>query len=249
MQVQPLTSDGKIPDLVRQITNALGGVISITYSTLSNPAVYRPGAPAAYPNASARRYVAHLSPAQFPTQEVIGRAICVVSGYTLSSDARMNRYAYERRFAMQYEDARIGLTGRGWQGFAKVTTTDLDTGLLRVQRYLQDFPYQGRLAGESAEVDTTGSDGKVTVRRLGRTVHVYQAVQPTATAKVQEVRKMGPWPGTTKGRAGLRGGHQPSLRRLWQSDWQRLAWLRERDRSGCRQPGRRVSRRGAAGHG
>ena len=191
MQVQPLTSDGKIPDLVRQITNALGGVISITYSTLSNPAVYRPGAPAAYPNASARRYVAHLSPAQFPTQEVIGRAICVVSGYTLSSDARMNRYAYERRFAMQYEDARIGLTGRGWQGFAKVTTTDLDTGLLRVQRYLQDFPYQGRLAGESAEVDTTGSDGKVTVRRLGRTVHVYQAVQPTATAKVQEVRKMG----------------------------------------------------------
>lgn len=191
VQVQPLTSDGKIPDLVRQITNALGGVISITYSTLSNPAVYRPGAPAAYPNASARRYVAHLSPAQFPTQEVIGRAICVVSGYTLSSDARMNRYAYERRFAMQYEDARIGLTGRGWQGFAKVTTTDLDTGLLRVQRYLQDFPYQGRLAGESAEVDTTGSDGKVTVRRLGRTVHVYQAVQPTATAKVQEVRKMG----------------------------------------------------------
>ena len=29
------------------------------------------------------------------------------------------------------------------------------------------------------------------MRRLGRTVHVYQAVQPTATAKVQEVRKMG----------------------------------------------------------
>ena len=58
VQVQPLTSDGKIPDLVRQITNALGGVISITYSTLSNPAVYRPGAPAAYPNASARRHVA-----------------------------------------------------------------------------------------------------------------------------------------------------------------------------------------------
>ena len=77
-----------------------------------------------------------------------------------------------------------------------MTTTDLDTGLLRVQRRI--FRTRGRLAGESAEVDTTGSDGKVTVRRLGRTVHVYQAVQPTATAKVQ-VRKMGAWPGTTKG--------------------------------------------------
>ena len=70
--------------------------------------------------------------------------------------------------------------------------------MLRVQRYLQDFPYQGRLAGESAEVDTTGSDGKVTVRRLGRTVHVYQAVQPTATAKV---RKSGRWgPGARRAR-------------------------------------------------
>ena len=31
----------------------------------------------------------------------------------------MNRYAYERRFAMQYEDARIGLTGRGGRGLPR----------------------------------------------------------------------------------------------------------------------------------
>ena len=112
VQVQPLTSDGKIPDLVRQITNA--GRRDFHH-------VFDPEQSRGLSSRSAGRlsqcqraaHVAHLSPAQFPTQEVIGRAICVVSGYTLSSDARMNRYAYERRFAMQYEDARIGLTGRG----------------------------------------------------------------------------------------------------------------------------------------
>ncbi|VWD50127.1 Rhs1 protein [Burkholderia lata] len=193
---QPLLSTGPVPDLVNQITNGLGGRVSIHYTSLSDSGTYCLDARLAYPHVSARRYPAHLSPAQFPTQEVIGQAIYVVSNYTLTNDDKVNRYAYARSFRMHYANARIDLNGRGWEGFGEVESTDLQTGLRHVQRYLQDFPYLGHLASECLEADASISqDVRVTAARrdvvLGLSVNTYQASRPVPAAAVYEVRRTG----------------------------------------------------------
>ncbi|WP_446901337.1 FG-GAP-like repeat-containing protein [Burkholderia sp. YIM B11467] len=187
VQVQPFLSAGPMPDLLNQITNGLGGSVSIRYATLSDPDTYHSDAVSSYPHVSARRYPARLSPAQFPTQDVIGQAISVVSGYTLTNDAQANRYAYTRSFRMRYANARIDLGGHGWEGFGEVTSVDLQTGLRRVQRYLQDFPYLGCLAGERMEADLAA--GGVMV--LGCLANTYQAPQPVPAAAAYEVRRTG----------------------------------------------------------
>ncbi|AOJ04616.1 hypothetical protein WS70_22720 [Burkholderia mayonis] len=196
VQVQPFLAAGPMPDLLNQITNGLGGSVSIRYATLSDPDTYYSDTRPSYPHASARRYSARLSPAQFPVQEVIGQAINVVSDYTLTNDSQANRYSYIRSFRMRYGNARIDLGGHGWEGFGEVTSTDLQTGLRRVQRYLQDFPYLGHLAGERMEADPTISKdprvtaaGKIVV--LSCSVNTYQAPQPVSTAAAYEVRRTG----------------------------------------------------------
>lgn len=184
MQVQPLLSEGPYPDLVSTITDQLGGQVAISYAPLSDPTVYAPEAQTQqqYPKTTALRYPNHLSPAQFPVQEVLGRAIYVVSGYTLSNDSSLNRFPYSHACQMQYANARIDLTGRGWEGFEIVSKLDVNIGLRTIQTYLQDFPFTGALASVRTEADgTISNDPKVSKSNshvlLGLSLNTYQKVR------------------------------------------------------------------------
>jgi len=146
--VQPFVSSGLYPDLVSTITDQLGGVTSIEYLPLSDPSVYSESGQT-YPATTARRYPNHLSPAQFPMQDVIGRAFYVVSGYTLQNNSSINRFGYTHSYQMTYTDACVDLQGRGWQGFGSVTALDLGTGQEVAHYYLQSFPFTGCLSAST----------------------------------------------------------------------------------------------------
>lgn len=146
--VQPFPSAGPYPDLANSITDQLGNTTTITYAPLTDASVYTETAPV-YPATTVRQYPCILSPVQFPVQNVIGMAQYVVAAYTNSNNAALNRFTYSQSFELQYKDARIDLTGRGWQGFAYVQQTNTGTGLGLVRNYLQAYPFTGVLAAVS----------------------------------------------------------------------------------------------------
>jgi RHS repeat-associated protein len=165
--VQPFPSAGPYPDLANSIIDQLGNTSTISYAPLTDASVYTETAPA-YPATTARQYPCILSPVQFPVQGVIGMAKYVVSAYTFTNDATLNRFPYSQAFAMQYKNARIDLTGRGWQGFEIVQQTNTGTGLTVVKNYLQAFPYTGSLV--SLSKSQNGNE------LLKLTVSTYQSV-------------------------------------------------------------------------
>ncbi|WP_164018971.1 FG-GAP-like repeat-containing protein [Pyxidicoccus trucidator] len=158
----PYASSGETPDLLSSITNALGGVVSIDYAALSDSSVYGPGDPLTFPAGDGARFPNPLTPTQFPVQAVVGRATYVVSRYTQSNDSTANRFAYSTTNTLTYAGAQLDLLGRGWQGFQTVSNLSLDTGLVTVDTYNQDFPCTGTKASTRIEANGThASDPRV----------------------------------------------------------------------------------------
>ena len=147
--IVPYTSAGLYPDLISSITNPLGGIATIAYAPLTDPDVYSADAAPVYPAATGRQYPNALSPAQFPVQSVIGQALYVVSGYVLSNDSSLSRFAYSNAYSFNYADAKVDLTGRGWQGFGSISKLNQNSGLCAVKSYNQDYPQTGTIASES----------------------------------------------------------------------------------------------------
>jgi RHS repeat-associated protein len=151
----PYLSSGAYPDMVSAFENALGEKTAVTYTPLSDPAVYGQSDDQAFPATSARRYPSRLTPTAFPAEAVLGQAVYVVAQYAESNDASINRFALGGDFAMHYMDARINLLGRGWEGFGTVVRLDKTCGRKTVQNFNLDFPYTGTLASTRVEADGT----------------------------------------------------------------------------------------------
>ncbi len=149
--VNPYSSAGLYPDLVNSITDMLGCTTAISYLPITDTSVYSQNSESdlQYPKSSGRRYVSHLSPSQYPIQRVIGEAVYVVSQYTVSNDAAINRFPIEKTYLMQYSDAQIDLSGHGWEGFKTVSKTDTSSGLCKAQTYIRNFPYTGSMYSEA----------------------------------------------------------------------------------------------------
>ncbi|SEU34077.1 FG-GAP-like repeat-containing protein [Stigmatella erecta] len=149
----PYTSSGAFPDMVSSFTNALGGTVTVQYAALSDASVYGPGDPLTFPAGEGSRYPNPLMPGQYPVQAVLGRATYVVSRYGQANNAPANRFAYGMTNTVTYAGAQLDLLGRGWQGFKTVTNLSLDTGLVTVDTYNQDFPYTGTKASSRVEAN------------------------------------------------------------------------------------------------
>jgi RHS repeat-associated protein len=146
IEVVPYTSSGAYPDVVSMIVDPLGGSVALTYSPLSDATVYGPGDPLTFPASAGQRYPNPMTPTQYPIQAVIGRATYVVAQYAQRNDPTRNRFTYGTTHTMTYAGGQLDLLGRGWQGFATVTDLTLESGLVTVEAYLQDFPYTGMKA-------------------------------------------------------------------------------------------------------
>ncbi|MGJ4947364.1 RHS repeat-associated core domain-containing protein [Bradyrhizobium sp. HKCCYLS20291] len=145
--ITPFPARGNRPNLVKTLRDPMGAEVSIDYAPLSDARVYAATVRPLYPKTSGLRFPDRLSPALFPVQEILGLALYVVAGYVRRWTPPQTPVAIdleEERFGFQYEDAKLNLSGRGWEGFRKRTTVNFGTGLHKIETYGQDFPFTGR---------------------------------------------------------------------------------------------------------
>ncbi|MET0267511.1 MAG: RHS repeat-associated core domain-containing protein [Duganella sp.] len=114
--------DGQALDLLYQVKNGVGAQSTLTYADgIQGGAVTRSSNPSlAYPQR---------------TVTPVGK---FVTRLTTSNGVSANRSV-----SYQYEDSAIDLSGRGALGFAKVTATDEQTGIITTSTYGQVWPYTG----------------------------------------------------------------------------------------------------------
>lgn len=113
-------------DLLNSITTGLGAVTGLTYESIANSAAYTKGQSAQWPRIDL----------QIP--------MSVVTRQDSSNGIGGN---YSSTYA--YQGAQADLSGHGFQGFAKVDATDLQTNLLQHSYYDQAFPLTGMLSART----------------------------------------------------------------------------------------------------
>jgi RHS repeat-associated protein len=139
------------PDLATSLTNSLGGKTTVSYSPLTNVAVYAETAPPKYPGGKvlgfSQLYVMDRVP------------LYVVSGYTLGNDTARNASGkgYSYSSSLFYTNGRIGLLGFGWQGFETMTIRDAVVGNNLTVAFEQKFPFTGRVRTAVACTATSSS--------------------------------------------------------------------------------------------
>ena len=136
--VTALLSNGGA-DLVKTVTDSLGRDTAITYTQLNDPRVYTKGAGAA-----------------FPEQDVQGPM------YVVQEVATDDGLGGQARTTYSYEGARAHFQGRGFLGFARMTSVDVQTGIETVTDYHQDFPFIGQVAATEQRLSDGTSISRVT---------------------------------------------------------------------------------------
>lgn len=115
------------PDLVTRVNDAAKGEIGIQYAPLTNAngTVYRKGSGAAYP------------------EQEVQNGTWVVSAHQIS-----NGRSVTSRYDYSYQAARLSLMDWGWLGFAGMSITDGQTGIVEERTFSQIFPMIGALTGK-----------------------------------------------------------------------------------------------------
>ena len=154
-------STGRYPGLIARIANGIGGSLDVEFRPISDPSVYSQGPGVAYPVTPALQFPHRLAPSQYPCMAILGAALYVVFAYR-SYSTGPDPLAYDYAYRYSYADGRMDLSGRGWEGFATASRTDLVTGRRVTTRYNQDFPLTGMVAETRVEgVGPYASDPRI----------------------------------------------------------------------------------------
>jgi hypothetical protein len=119
-------ADGGAGDFMQSITTGNGATTNITYSPLTQSAVYSNDTTAAYP----------LQNLQGPM-------------YVVSRVDAPNGLGGSYSSTYHYAGAKSDLTGRGFLGFRQMAVTDLQTNIVHTSNYNQVFPFLGLAASET----------------------------------------------------------------------------------------------------
>ena len=119
-QARTWRNKARVPHLLTDIEDGLGGRWAVTYKPLTDPDVYQRATSATYPEIDV------LPPMQ------------VVSRHTIE-DGRGGVYTFDHR----YEGARIDVSGYGWLGYASTFVADLEAGVTTETAHNQSFPLSG----------------------------------------------------------------------------------------------------------
>lgn len=123
-------SKGEMPDLITKATNGFGNPSAVSYSPLTNNAIYNKEVASYYP------YMNTQTAKQVVTNKT---TIDGLGGNTTTS--------------YKYTDDRIHLAGYGPLGFRKTRSENHDTGLVTDVLYQQGFPYVGMVKTESQKLN------------------------------------------------------------------------------------------------
>jgi hypothetical protein len=140
-------------DLVSTVTTGLGAASTLTYAPLTaGGAVYSKDKTAVYP--------------QMDLQAAL---------YTVGRVDASNGVGGTYSSTYSYAGAKVDLSGRGFLGFRQTTVKDLQTNIINMTSYRQDFPYLGLT---SSSTRTLGSGV------LGRTTNTYSSANAGAPYRV-----------------------------------------------------------------
>jgi RHS repeat-associated protein len=112
---------GALPDLLSGVTDGFGVSVNFTYASTGNYSGYQ-----------------RQNTATYPDQDTSGPLVVVSN--VQASNGIGGSYALQQ---FSYEGARIGVTGRGFLGFAARSWVDSRTGVQQRSEYRQDFPLVG----------------------------------------------------------------------------------------------------------
>lgn len=143
-------SAGAIPDLMTGAVRAAGATYALTYAPLSDPAVYTEtqlSALAQFQNFPP--FASFSAVPEFRSASRLGGFYHVVKIIALSDNPAVGDTAFNYRHQLQYRNGKIDLNGRGWLGFASVTTNSLNGSKQSVNSYRQDFPMIGQLGAST----------------------------------------------------------------------------------------------------
>lgn len=137
---------------ITQIDNGLGNTTKITFKALTDTSVYTRASDANtsnWPNGAAKpNTVFDMAPPSYVVASVSSTA--PVAG----SSAGAVNYSATSSVGYRYSGAKLEAGGRGFLGFASITTTDNQSGVVTKTTYRQDFPFTGQPL--STEVKTAG---------------------------------------------------------------------------------------------
>jgi RHS repeat-associated protein len=136
-------------DLLTRITSSLGVSTSINYSRLTDSAVYTQGAAESYP------------------QQTLNKNALID---VVASIDNANGLGGTNTTSYHYTHGINDLEGRGFLGFAKMTTTESVSGIKTVTSYSQTYPYTGQVLSSVTQVPVGGS--YTTVSELENTMAV-----------------------------------------------------------------------------
>ncbi|PPJ58803.1 hypothetical protein CBER1_08238 [Cercospora berteroae] len=144
-RVVPVYNQANATGLLSWAQDPMGLRSSLTYGCLTDPAVYNPQVDwTRYENTTKDGYT------------VIAAPSLVVTQLQHRNDASINNFDYSVTVKKSYEKARVSVSGRGWQGFQQIHSTNVVDGVLTSEKYHQTWP----LTGTKSQVDTKqASDG------------------------------------------------------------------------------------------
>ncbi|KAF7555925.1 hypothetical protein G7Z17_g1848 [Cylindrodendrum hubeiense] len=122
-------------DLMISTVSPLGMRTDVNYVPLTDPSVYH-----------SSTMWDDFQPLRADSNPILGAPNLVVSSITHSNDTSVNSISFSSSLKKVYKDARTSRLGRGWQGFASITTSNFFEGADPVivdEEFEQDFPLTG----------------------------------------------------------------------------------------------------------
>jgi hypothetical protein len=154
---QAVVSNGTGTDLLKTITTGIGATTTITYQPLTNSSVYSKGNSGAYPI------------------EDVQSSMFVVSQVDTSNGVVPTSGPYSTTYS--YAGAQLDLSGRGFLGFSRASSTDLQTNIVHTTNAHQDYPFIGLTASETKVL------GAVT---LNSVTNCYQVTNASGGGSAQD---------------------------------------------------------------
>jgi RHS repeat-associated protein len=135
---------GPTPDLMTAAVRSAGGSYAVAYAPLSDHTVYsesKAGALAQFQNFSPLTTGATIP--TYRSAAHLAGFYHVVKNLTVNDNPAVGQTAFSYSHQMTYQDGKLDLTGRGWLGFAAVTT-DSGGRKRKISQFVQDFPFIGK---------------------------------------------------------------------------------------------------------
>ncbi|MEM7037043.1 MAG: hypothetical protein AAF570_08705, partial [Bacteroidota bacterium] len=140
----------QFPDLLESVVTGFGGKTVVTYTPMTDEAVYQKGTQTPLVNgvdAQSLFVYSELYPYPQVSQD---NGMYLVSAI---EEKNTRRGKYDYKYSYTYSGAIINMLGWGWLGFESMSTLDEQTGRKRTNYFRPEFPYDGLVQETAVTVD------------------------------------------------------------------------------------------------